>query len=206
VFANEPPLDTRDIDQALRNLKRAAQEAARDLAEKQRKEAEQKEREEKAANDAKSGQAAQKPKGSDQNSKDPATGEGGKGSTQAKQAEQTPSWVYWAVAGVVVITMAGITWYFVRRKLYSHDIEQRYALYLSTLSYQQLRAKHKGDIDLANADLDQHLSFVRGDLARAGSIAGKKPFYSSVVNLPVRLQIRPDPMFVAYLKDKGTFL
>ena len=39
----------------------------------------------------------------------------------------------------------------------SHDIQQRYALFLSTLSYQRLRDIHGGDIDLANEDLDRHL-------------------------------------------------
>jgi hypothetical protein len=109
--------------------------------------------------------------------------------------------VYWAVAGVVVITVAGVTWYFVRRKLYSHDIEQRYALYLSTLSYQQLRAKHQGDLDAAHRELDEHLRFVRGDGARAATISGRKPYFGSVKDLPVRISVRQDPMFAQYVKD-----
>lgn len=193
VFADEPPLNPRDIENALRDLKNAANDAMRQQAARQKKDAEQRA---KQASNSEPESPAQPPR---------EDGKSGQGANSKKngsaQAETTPSWVYWAVAGVVVITVAGVTWYFVRRKLYSHDIEQRYALYLSTLSYQQLRAKHKGDLERAHRELDDHLRFVRGDAATATGIAGKKPFFGSLKDLPVRISVTQDPMFVKYLKE-----
>ena len=134
----------------------------------------------------------------------------------AKPDELNPSWVYWLVAGVFVLAAAGLAWYFVRRKLFSHDIEQRYALYLSTLAYQQLRAKHGGDLEKANAELEQHLHFVRGNIEKSHEIArnnvdsdGKnKPFFSSVQILPLRINRDHvgDPLFASYLSKAETFV
>ncbi len=55
------------------------------------------------------------------------------------------------------------------------EFEQRYALYLSTLSYQQLRAKHGGNVELANRELADHLRFIRGDTKAGADIAKRSP-------------------------------
>jgi pimeloyl-ACP methyl ester carboxylesterase len=201
TFASEPPLSDADIDTAMSNIREAAARALKELAEQQKKR--EKEEAEKAAakqnGDAKSTDAASQPQAS---------------KSDVTKAEPMPSWVYWAVVGVVVIVVGGVTWYFVRRKLFSHDIEQRYALYLSTIAYQQLRAKHGGDLDLANKELVEHLRFVRGDLASSKTIAIDYPdiegkttaFFDSVRDLPVPIKIRNDPVFVEFLKRNDTFV
>lgn len=134
--------------------------------------------------------------------------------TDVTKAKEAPSWVYWVVVGAVVLAAAGVAWYFVRRELFSHDIEQRYALYLSTLAYQQLRATHGGNLEQANAELAEHLRFVRGDLDSSGEIARMIPaadgkstaFFSSVKSLPLPVKVRNDPTFVEFLKKTDTFV
>lgn len=134
--------------------------------------------------------------------------------SETPKSETTPSWAYWVVIGVVVLAAGGVAWYFVRRKLFSHDIEQRYALYLSTLAYQQIRVEHGGDLELANAELGEHLHFMRGDLASSSHIANaipaadgtKSAFFESVQALPLPIKVRPDHAFVAFLKKADTFV
>lgn len=194
VFASEPPLSDADIDAALNSLRDAAAKAKQEI------DAERK-RQEKAKSDE-----LKKKDGTPQTEAKP--------DAQQAQKEPVPTWVYWLVAGVVVIVVGGVAWYFVRRKLFSHDIEQRYALYLSTLAYQQLRAKHDGNLDLANAELAEHLRFVRGDLASSKDIAaaipdveGKTtPFFESVQALPLPIKVRTDAAFVDFLKKSDTFV
>ena len=178
TFASEPPLSDREIDETLSSIKEAAAKAIRDLAEQQKKH-------EKAEAD----KAAAKQKSPSAHTDAPTKPE-------PPKAEPAPSWVYWLVIGVVVVVAGGVAWYFVRRRLFSHDIEQRYALYLSTLAYQQLRAKHGGNLDLANKELADHLRFVRGDLASSHDIAKTIPavdgrstaFFDSVLALPVPIR------------------
>ncbi|MDX2288198.1 MAG: hypothetical protein NW217_05185 [Hyphomicrobiaceae bacterium] len=193
TFSSEPPLSDSDIDDAIR----AAVAAATQSLEPKHT-------------------IAEPPKES--TSIDTSKGNGADASPDAKDAnskpEATPSWVYWVVIGVVVLAAGGVAWYFVRRKLFSHDIEQRYALYLSTLAYQQLRAKHGGNLELANAELAEHLSFVRGDLETSKMVAqsvpaanGRKtPFFSSVQSLPIPIKVRKDEAFITFLKKAETFV
>jgi pimeloyl-ACP methyl ester carboxylesterase len=194
TFASEPPLSDSDIDAAISAIRDAAAKVARDLeAERQRQE---KARAETTHSIAKDGRTGSTP------------------DAQAAKAEPAPTWVYWVVAGVVVLVVAGIAWYFVRRKLFSHDIEQRYALYLSTLSYQQLRAKHGGNLELAHTELAEHLRFVRGDLLSSKDIAAAIPaadgtstaFFESVQALPLLIRVRNDPAFLEYLRKSDTFV
>ena len=198
-FASEPPMSSAEIDKALRLVARSIEQAAKEVR----------------------GQEAAR---SDLNKKDPAaaekpgTGEPATAKPQAPATEsaggakpvpggETPNWVYWLVIGAIVVAAAGIGWYFVRRKLFAHDIEQRYALYLSTLSYQQLRAAHGGDLARANAALDEHLRFVRGDVEQGGKSDGA-PIYASVKALPVRIDARRKDLqaFADYLEHADTFV
>ncbi len=212
-FASEPPLSDNDIRNALNGLKEAARKAIEKAAEEEKKEAA------KAARDKTSKEKASPPADPSSTARPDATKPGSiepDAAEPSKPDEPKPSWVYWAVAGVVVLAAAGVAWYFVRRKLFSHDIEQRYALYLSTLAYQQLRAKHGGDLDMANAELDHHLRFVRGDIDKSQDIARKnvdsdgknKPFFSSVQTLPLRIKRDHvgDPLFASYLSKSETFV
>ena len=222
-FASEPPLSNSDIDSAIANIRSAAARVLKDAAEREKKTAEE---EKKKADERAAKAEAAKRSGtaepgvtqtSTDKSKDPsatkAVGASGETSTLPK-SDAAPNVVYWVVVGVFVIAAAGIAWYFVRRKLFSHDIEQRYALYLSTLSYQQLRAKHGGNIEAANRELEQHLAFVRGNFSAAAAIAkehanedGKHPpLFESVQNLPLPITIRKDPEFIEYLRLKETFV
>lgn len=212
-FASEPPLSKSDIDAAISNIRSAAQKALRELSEQEesRRKAEQKNALETSASKSDQGQTAANSAGAGKTS-DAATGSSG--SSPAAKTDAAPSIVYWVIVGIVVIGAAGIAWYFVRRKLFSHDIEQRYALYLSTLSYQQLRAKHGGNIELANKELEEHLRFIRGDTKTGAEIAKKlansagkhTPFFESVQSLPLPIEIRTDPEFIEYLKHSETFV
>ena len=74
------------------------------------------------------------------------------------------------------------------KRFRAHGMDKRYALYLSTLSYQLIR-KHRikdlsqatdKDFELAAADLDKHLRFVRG-----GEPA--KSAYANLKGYPVRV-------------------
>lgn len=206
-FASEPPLSRADIDAAISEIRNVAEKALREAAEQEekRKKAEEKLRGAASRGNSGSGGHAQ-------------AGTGSKAATAsadtAARSDGAPSVVYWVFAGVVVIVVAGVAWYFVRRKLFSHDIEQRYALYLSTLSYQQLRAKHGGNVELANRELADHLRFIRGDTKAGAEIArtlanaaGKHaPFFESVQSLPLPIEIRKDPEFVKYLQHSATFV
>ncbi len=208
-FASEPPLSQADIDAAISELRSAAQKALREVAEaeERRKKAEEKKQ---GATGGTSSVSGAKPGDGKSASPTPS----GKSGPAPNSTEVAPSVAYWLFVGVVVIVVGGFTWYFVRRKLFSHDIEQRYALYLSTLSYQQLRAKHSGNVALANQELEEHLRFIRGDTKagaelakRVANAAGKNsPYFESVQSLPLPIVVREDADFVAYLENSGTFV
>jgi hypothetical protein len=135
----------------------------------------------------------------------PASGQQKPGTNPTPGGTEGAAVVFLIVGGVVILGVALVAWWFVRRKLFSHDIQQRYALYLSTLSYQQLRHAHGGNMERANAALDDHLRFVRGDVGRTPD-EGKKSFYKVIRELPVKIAVKQDALFVKYLQDKNTFL
>ncbi len=215
-FASEPPLSNSDIDSAIADIRLAAARALKEAAEREQKTAAEEKKKADAAKRSGSTPSATTQPSTDK-AKDTPTADaaGGSGGTKPEpKTDSNPSVVYWVVVGIVVIAVAGIAWYFVRRKLFSHDIEQRYALYLSTLSYQQLRAKHGGNIELANKELQEHLHFIRGDVLSSTAITdlypdadGKHaPLFASVRNLPLPITIRKDPEFIEYLKRRETFV
>ncbi len=198
TFASEPPLSDSDIDSALNVLR----EVGKKLIEKAADEKKKLEEEHAKTDNAEREKAERKQKDQDGTPADPAaapqtTAAGADKPANVSGGAPAPvsRGVYVVLIGIVALAAIGITWYFVRRKLFSHDIEQRYALYLSTLSYQRLRAKHNGDLDLANQELEEHLRFVRGDMSSSSAIAKAildsdnkpTPFYDSVQGLPVRI-------------------
>ncbi len=210
-FSSEPPLSKSDIDSAVSTLRDAAQKAMRDLAEQHKdkvKELSKNEKEKEAQKTGTNSSGDGKPVDTSSDGSLKPT------NPAATAPEPVPTWVYWLFIGLAAGAVTGVAWYFVRRKLFSHDIEQRYALYLSTLSYQQLRAKHGGNVELANAELAEHLRFIRGDLDKGIEIAKETldekkkptPFFDSVLGLPVPIAVQHDPVFVEYLKRNETFV
>jgi hypothetical protein len=90
---------------------------------------------------------------------------------------------------VLFIAVVGL-WLFYRHKIASHSISDRYALYLSTLTYQHIRTLQAGApgtvaarLATANADLGHYLRTVRGETAATVT------FYrdNKLADLPVRL-------------------
>lgn len=200
-FASEPPLSPADLNNALRevasSLKNAAEEIDRQNARQNQRPPREKDGETDRGGDG--GQAGKKA--------DAAGQEAGGETPKLPSGKDGPNWAYWLVLGAVVVVAGGIAWYFVRRKLFAHDIEQRYALYLSTLSYQQLRASHAGNLGLANQALDEHLRFIRGDSHKSVELIGT-PVFKSVQALPVRIDEREKDhdAFMKFLAHPQTFV
>jgi hypothetical protein len=125
----------------------------------------------------------------------PPTHESGSGAGTAPGNSQLPQIVITIVGVVIgVVVIGAIGWgiyYFARSKFTrSHEIQKRYALYLSSLSYRRLRELHGGDVVKAHRDLDNHLLLVRGDLEAAE--AASATLFTSLKNLPVRFDPNDD--------------
>ena len=104
----------------------------------------------------------------------------------------------WIIGAMVLLVLVLIVWLFVRSKRSAHSIIERYALFLSTLSYQHIRALRAGEpglaadrLNLANEDLSRYLRFIRG----GGSYIAK----AKATELPVRLE--PDLDLAAFLSE-----
>jgi hypothetical protein len=103
----------------------------------------------------------------------------------------------WVLVGVLGLFAAVIGLFVVKHLVDSHSVQQRYAAYLSTLSYQRLRQLRAGDLDLANSDLEEHLRFIRGRVPESPEIPKElvklyKKLCDPIRELPVRLQARDD--------------
>jgi hypothetical protein len=209
-FAQEPPLGHHELKNALSQLSAALERAAKE--EQARKDAAEKSKRSDDRNPGDKKPVEQKPSDTPaKNTQAPGltTADGTTVVANKPDGTTAPSkpggdgnrTVIFVVVGVaVVFAVAAVVWYIYRRKLFSHDVQQRYALYLSTLSYQELRRKHNGDLTSANAELDQHLHFVRGN-------ARKLPKYYDVVSeLPVKLSLQTDEIFKTYLERQTTFV
>jgi hypothetical protein len=103
----------------------------------------------------------------------------------------------WVVAVVLGLFAAVIGLFVVKRLIDSHSVQQRYAAYLSTLSYQRLRQLRSGDLELANRDLEEHLRFIRGRVPESREIPKDlvklyRKLCDPIRELPVRLQARDD--------------
>lgn len=103
----------------------------------------------------------------------------------------------WVFAVVIGLFAAVIGLFVVKRLIDSHSVQQRYAAYLSTLSYQRLRQLRAGDLDLANRDLEEHLRFIRGRVPEGPEIPKElvklyPKLCDPIRELPVRLQPMDD--------------
>lgn len=124
----------------------------------------------------------------DDNTPDTKTESGSTGSSDKAGGKKPTTAVdgktFAMIIGAIALAIFAIwMWVFVRRKLASHNIQQRYALYLSTLSYQRLRQLRAGQLELAHKDLEHYEKFIRGDLSKA-----PKGALDAVRGLPVRLE------------------
>ena len=191
VFDKEPLLSASEAEEVVRSIKEAAERLAREEAERverERKEREKREAErQKAAAERK--EAGQGPKDVAADAK-PASAETSKPG-EAKGDIRVFLLIFGSIATVVLLICA---YCFVRKKLASHAMMNRYALYLSTLSYQQIRAVHarrsqsnEAVLEAANADLARYLRFIRGPgpLPAGG-------FYAPIAELPVRVPPKLD--------------
>lgn len=105
----------------------------------------------------------------------------------------------WVVGAMLVMVLLLLTlWLFVRSKRSAHAIVERYALFLSTLSYQHIRALRAGEplpaadrLSLANDDLSRYLRFIRGQ--------GPYIDRAKAADLPVRLE--PDLDLATFLSE-----
>ena len=112
-------------------------------------------------------------------------------------------WYFFVFFGIAALLIfAGST-------VQSHSVANRYALYLSTLAYQNIRSfrataaePFKSRLDAANSDLDRYLRFIRGDTLEDMAL-GK---LLKVADLPVRLVegMKLD-IFKAANKDQNIF-
>ena len=117
--------------------------------------------------------------------------------TAADQGKSEGNAGVWVVAVVLGLFAAVIGLFVVRRLIDSHSVQQRYAAYLSTLSYQRLRQLRSGDLELANGDLEEHLRFIRGRVPESREIPKDlvklyRKLCDPIRELPVRLQPRDD--------------
>jgi hypothetical protein len=110
------------------------------------------------------------------------------------------------VGGILGLFLLLFLWLFVRSKLSAHAVIDRYALYLSTLSYQHIRALRAAEpgsltdkLELANADLGRYMRFIRSD-------HGKESFISKAKasELPVRL--KSDLDLVTFLQEQKNII
>ena len=114
---------------------------------------------------------------------------------EPKPADQSPESKSNNRNGLLVIggLVLGVIIFLVGRRIIiryrAHGVAHRYALYLTTLSYQQIRRHRLGDLStaadadfaLASADLDRHLTFIRGQEPEA------KSAFASLRNYPLRV-------------------
>ena len=102
--------------------------------------------------------------------------------------------VTWSIIILVAAVISGVLYFILRNKLKSsHDIQKRYALYLSSLSYRRLRELKQNDVSLANDVLDQHLSLIRGEV-------GDNHYLKEIKSLPVRFN--PDDDIETFVRER----
>jgi len=96
------------------------------------------------------------------------------------------------VVGAAVLLGAWIFFMvFKKSKIAAHAINEHYALYLSTLSYQQIRKLYGGNLDQANAKLEPYLRFIRG----ADGVA----FFKDYEKNPLPLPLKPEYQIATFI-------
>lgn len=185
IFAAQPALSDAEIEGAIKAIKAARERKAREEEERKAKDSKAEE-ERKAEASAQSGVA---PNAADASNADTPPAPAQLASpTQTGSRNDNYTWlVVGAIAGLFLLLFL---WLFVRSKRSAHAVIDRYALFLSTLSYQRIRALRVAEpgsvdekLDRAHADLTKYMRFIRSDTGE-GSYYSK----SKISDLPVRLK------------------
>lgn len=132
--------------------------------------------------------------------------------SDGKEGKGDGRWVLWVFGGIIILVTALCLWVFVRHKIASHGAAQRYAAYLSTLSYRRIRALSGRNLEAANTNLTAYLRFIRGDtdigkksLGQAASPdTAPTTFYTVIEALPVLLQ--PGDNIEVFLREKSNII
>lgn len=216
-FEKYPPLSSAQLVAEIATVQEALQKVAKSTWETITEDAKRMAEKEGDKASAKEGDKVPTPK-TDAKTKDSDTQDEAKpADTQTSTDEKIPNGttkgnkdggVDWRVVAfvvfIVLVVAAFIVWSVIRNRVASHAIQERYALFLSTLAYQRLRMLHPGNLDGANADLEAHLRFIRGETKIPGNIQqgqialgqtalgqtalGQTSFYDALKGLPVRLK------------------
>lgn len=199
LFAGQPMLTASDVAAAIRGILAERERAQRSMEERPKNFGTEKSKSSPASN--------QTDKSVPTSSPDAPVGKpAGHNTTTLTPSDA----VFWAIIGFVVFMLVVVPLLLiVRSKLASHSVLDRYALFMSTLSYQwirSLRANESGTLEerlsRADADLKKYLHFIRGDDGADGSYFGDKKFSKPVVrDLPVRIDPKLD--LVTFLSEPG---
>lgn len=171
LFASQPPLDRNELVLAITSA----------IKEQERRETEARKKAEDARNvKEKPPSGTGRTSGSDGGTQQPSAPSAGDGATTPGSGDNRVALLI--IGSIITVVAVIVVWAFVRSKVSSHAIMHRYALYLSTLSYQQIRALNPGRLAKANADLVGYLRFIRDDPG-----GGKPSYFGAVRELPVTI-------------------
>lgn len=191
LFSSQPPLDRNELLLAITSAIKAQERKAEEARKKS--EAESKPKEKPRQTDSKlepaDGRTAEAPA---QPAAEARTGNTASPQSNTATSGSDPRIFILIVASILTVVAVVVVWAFVRSKISSHAIMHRYALYLSTLSYQQIRALNPGHLAKANADLAGYLRFIRDDPG-----GGKTSYFAPVRELPVTLDPKDDLAILA---------
>ena len=179
TFDQSPPLSAGEVTSAIAAVLQARATKAREDEERRRKQAQQSRQADERSRGGETGPSAGG--GEREPAASPKSGQQGDGRL-----------VLYIFGGIALFVFLVFLWVFVRSKLASHAISERYALYLSTLSYQRIRSLYadaaepaETRLKAANEDLTRYLAFVRGD--GGGDARGTYFRDQKLDKLPVRL-------------------
>jgi pimeloyl-ACP methyl ester carboxylesterase len=190
TFLAQPALSAREVKDAVKHILDARAQRAKEDEERKAK-----------ASAASATDAAERPSTSAAPTSQPpaSTPTQSTGATPPQGAGSSGAQAGWVVVVAVLVMVLLLTlWLFVRSKRSAHAIIERYALFLSTLSYQHIRALRADEpfpaadrLSLANDDLTRYLRFIRGE----GAYIDK----AKAADLPVRLD--PDLDLATFLSE-----
>lgn len=200
MFAAQPALSATEVAGAIRAIIDAKARKEKEAAEQ-----EAKDEAARAAKDAAAPAATTSPAASTDTAHPPQTlAQTPAADKAAGSGNDKLAWLI--VGGVLGLFLLLFLWLFVRGKLSAHAVIDRYALYLSTLSYQHIRALRAAEpgavadkLELANADLGRYMRFIRSDHGNASFISKAK-----ASDLPVRL--KSDLDLATFLQDQKNII
>ncbi len=180
LFSGQPPLDRSELVLAITSA----------IKEQERREEEARKKAEEARKGKEKPQSDTSPKSGEKNEtsqtsagpprETPAADAGSTGPSKPAAGGGDNRVFLLIIGSIVTVIAVVVVWAFVRSKVSSHAIMHRYALYLSTLSYQQIRALNGGQLAKANIDLAGYLRFIRDDPG-----GDKTSYFGQVRELPV---------------------